>query len=647
MLLAGCRVAQYADELTLTVMPRTLEDDGDRASVFIAAVDRYGDPGTGTVRVSSTAGSLRDGLELVLKSDGTADTEIVCDVQEDPDCHDTVTLTARWAAVDGTEVVREAPLQVRSTDAFVSACAFPNRRMLKLLAGTPPVVQLAVLDTGAEVAPGPHGVSLWDSTTGVGALVLELPSRGTTPGEEEALVRAALAAVGMAGNPLVQTFTTWDGYPAAYSTFELDAAVDLKEALQNASTALGAGPTGLTGAAGKRGPFKAQLVVALHDLGKSAVVLALHEAAGFTEAAAFELEAIADGSALSFADDRPVDHCEIFTVQPTKKVDFLWVVDDSCSMATSQLAVARVGTQAAARIQAAQLDFRVAGVSTGYYPPGYFGSTRGWTKSLDTMLAWFSGPQAWGVRGTGDERGFQALQTFIAANGDFRTDSEVHIIFLTDTRDHTPVTVAQLKMQLAQTFPKQRVVVSGIVCPEGQVCGDESELPMGKYHALIRDSGGVLGSIKVFNPATVTPALQQQQADTMNRIVGNVVTGAGYALKRRPITPSIRVAASGVVDARCDNRDIPRSTEHGWDMDPATGRIAFYGRCVPQLSGTMVVSYKTWARYGSQIYEMKKPWFAVAAPQADGGAPDAGADAGSPDSGLVDDAGSPDAGDGG
>ncbi|MBL8956063.1 MAG: hypothetical protein JNK82_35135 [Myxococcaceae bacterium] len=637
----SCRVAEFTDTLTLNVLPRTLDDDGDRARVIIATNDRFGDPGVGTVHVASTAGSLRDGLELVAGRDGTIETELVCDVRRDPDCHDVVTVTARWAPAGGAELNATRTVNIRTTDAFTAACAFSNRRVLKRLVGEPPAVQLAVLDTGSEVVRGPKGVALWDSTTAVAAFAAQVASRGATVSEEEQLVRVALGSAGAIGNPLVQTFTTWDGFAAARSTFELGATGDAKAVLEQLSLAAGAGTTGLSGQAGKSGPFKVQLLVVRHDT-SSAVVLGLHDAATFTEGSAFDLEDLAGGSAVAFAEDAPVDHCDIFIVQPTKKVDFLWVVDDSCSMATSQNAVARVGTQAAARVRGAQLDFRVAGVSTGWFAPAFFGSTRAWTTDTNRMISWFtgSGPLSWGTGGSGDERGFEAVEAFIATGG-FREDSEVHVIFLSDTRDHSLfLRAADMKALFAANFPKQRVVVSGIVCPEGELCGDDPEYDVGQYHSLIRETGGVLGSIQVFSPLIVTPALQRQQAETMNRIVNTVVTGAGVALKHRAILPSIRVATSGVVDPGCDNRDIPRSTEDGWDMDPATGRIAFYGRCVPLPAATMVVSYKSWARFGTQLHEIIDPRFAVAAPTGDGGV-------GPPDAGVTGDAGFADAGDGG
>jgi hypothetical protein len=210
----------------------------------------------------------------------------------------------------------------------------------------------------------------------------------------------------------------------------------------------------------------------------------------------------------------------------------------------------------------------------------------------------------------------------------------VHIIFMSDTRDQSAISAAGMKAALDAKFGKQHVVVSGIVCPEGEKCGiDEGpEDAVGKYHTLIRATGGVLGSIKVFNPTTVTPQLRQQQADTMNRIVGQVVNGAGYPLQYRPITASLRVAASATTDARCENRDIPRSRDNGWDLDPNTGRIAFYGQCVPQLGGTMVVSYKSWDRFGTQVHQTTTPVYAVPAPEP----LDAGTDAGIGDAGVAD-----------
>ncbi len=177
--------------------------------------------------------------------------------------------------------------------------------------------------------------------------------------------------------------------------------------------------------------------------------------------------------------------------------------------------------------------------------------------------------------------------------GSFRTDSEIHVIFMSDTKDQSSYSAQDMFTYLQASFPRQHFVVHGIVCPEGQSCGDDPEDAVGKYHTLIRMTGGVLGSIRVFNPTMVTPALAAEQATTMAAIVRSVLNGAGFALTQNPITASVRVATSGTV-GKCNNTDIPRDTENGWDLDPTGNKVSFSGACVPLPGSIAVVSYQSW-----------------------------------------------------
>jgi hypothetical protein len=403
------------------------------------------------------------------------------------------------------------------------------------------------------------------------------------------------------------------------------------------------------------GPFKGELTVVLHDKMQTAVVLALAPAAGFSDAVSFRLDDLAGGSALGLSTDAPADNCETFTVDGEgRKVDFVWVVDDSCSMASSQIAIATVGKTAAARIQMSSVDFRAAGVSTGYYFPGYNGSYRDWTGDLTKMLGWFSGPNAWGTGGSGQEEGFAGLRSFIdqeqprpdaGVPGPFRTDSEIHVIFLSDTKDQSQWSAQDMLTYVKQKFPRRHFVAHAIVCPEGQSCGDDPEDRVGKYHTLVRATGGVLGSIRVFNTTPVTAALAAQQSATMAAIVRSVVNGAGFELHRRPITASVRVATSATVGT-CNNADIPRDVENGWDLDPITGKVSFNGACVPQPGSIAVVSYQSWVRNGTEIHNQGQNIVSTPAPlPPDAGDDDAGImDAGTPDDGGAPDAGEADAG---
>jgi hypothetical protein len=638
-LAASCASATQDENLLLSVLPVPLWDDGAVATATVSVVDRFGQPGTGHVWLQSSAGSLVKGITLTLDPLGTATAQLNCIAVEDPSCTGSITVAATW--VDGTTHPAAArTVDIHTTDAYVSACAFSNRRALDVVSTQQPLLKLALLDSPPETsAIGASGIGVYDLPSNSGGLALSIPTVGADVTAEEQRVRAML---GPSLNPLVQTFTTWDGYPGARSTFDLESGSTLKEQLDTAAQTWAQLPSGLQ-ASPVRGPFKGELTVVLHDKQQTGVVLALASTAGFSDAVSFRLDDLAGGSALGLSTDAPEDNCETFTVDGEgRKVDFVWVVDDSGSMASSQLAVATVGNTAATRIQMSAVDFRAAGVSTGDYPTDFAGSFRDWTVDTEKMLGWFAGPNSWGTSGSGTEEGFAGLRAFIegtAKHGDapvpgpFRDDSEVHVIFLSDTDDQSLWSPQNMYDYLRARFPRRHIVAHGIVCPEdGQTCGDTAVTAPGKYHTLVRQTGGVLANIRIFNPPMVTPDLAAQQAAAIAAIARSVVNGAGFQLRRRAITASVRVATSATV-GECNNADIPRDVENGWDLDPITGKVSFNGACVPQAGSIAVISYQSWARNGTQVHNQGSNIFGVLAPEP----PDAGdADAGASDAGTSD-----------
>ena len=83
--LAACGPATVEPELTLTASPRTIDGVAQKSTVKMSAVDDKGKLGTGKVRVTSGAGSLKDGVEVdLLAGEGTTDftcaraTDVTC-----------------------------------------------------------------------------------------------------------------------------------------------------------------------------------------------------------------------------------------------------------------------------------------------------------------------------------------------------------------------------------------------------------------------------------------------------------------------------------------------------------------------------------------------------------------------------------------
>lgn len=94
-------------ELDLQVIPRTIPDDGREAVVRVTATTAKGEIGRGTVRITSSFGSLQGGETLTLDTFGTAKTVFTCNRATEPACMGTVTFSATWV-VDKAEVLTEA-----------------------------------------------------------------------------------------------------------------------------------------------------------------------------------------------------------------------------------------------------------------------------------------------------------------------------------------------------------------------------------------------------------------------------------------------------------------------------------------------------------------------------------------------------------
>jgi hypothetical protein len=93
----ACGPAMVEPVLELTVAPRSLRADGQPSVVSITATDGAGKPGTGSVRVRSTFGSLKDAATVQLAA-GKGAVDFSCDVRMDTECKGTARLTAEWTS---------------------------------------------------------------------------------------------------------------------------------------------------------------------------------------------------------------------------------------------------------------------------------------------------------------------------------------------------------------------------------------------------------------------------------------------------------------------------------------------------------------------------------------------------------------------
>lgn len=116
----GCEPPAVDPELTMTVSPRTLDGEGQTATIKVLATDTKGQPGTGTVRITSTAGTAKDGIEITLLA-GEGSGEFGCSRAMDATCLGSVKLTAEWVSAgkpaSATTSLTISPPVVRVPDA--------------------------------------------------------------------------------------------------------------------------------------------------------------------------------------------------------------------------------------------------------------------------------------------------------------------------------------------------------------------------------------------------------------------------------------------------------------------------------------------------------------------------------------------------
>ena len=488
------------------------------------------------------------------------------------------------------------------------ACATTNLRPITFHSSGVSDVQVALVPSFAEVSRLSRvtgtgneeaGFVFYDASTKIAGIAISKVPAGADGNAEEADGRAKITGV---SGQLTQTFGTWDGFSGSVrAIYDVSGGGDAKAKINAiVQNYLGMNAVGLLpGTAGVNGPFKVVAEFVRRTPTRAVVVIALIPASLYTGQALFSVDDTAGGTALAQFGDFANTQCEVFAATVNQKVDFLWVVDDSCSMETSQTAVANAGALFGAKLGSAGLNWRAAGVSTGWFGNAWAGSIKDWTISLPTMQSWFSGGTAFGINGNGLEQGFAGVQSFMERMqppiaGQFRTDAQAHFIFLTDTSEQSGIMAAAMQVYLSARIPT-RAVAHGILCPEGSNCGDPaSETTPGKYHSLIRATGGVIGNIQVFNPANPTVQQTAQQAATIDAILTAVIGGTGTQLQRPPISATIKVAIASTLGA-CNTADVPRNRTNGWDIDAATRRLVFFGTCIPSAAGVQVaVSYKYW-----------------------------------------------------
>ncbi|PTL75289.1 thrombospondin [Vitiosangium sp. GDMCC 1.1324] len=374
--------------------PRRFDTDGDGISdgVELGATTNLDTANcTGIFRPDANPGTTTDATNPDSDNDG------VSDGAED---------TNQDGKVDPGE------LDPNSNDASGPAgqvCTTANLRPVIFKSEDGPDIKLALPPTFQEVTQITSGGEVkglvgYDSTSKIAFLAFRTtpPTGATDPlGDEEAL-RPSIDSKGTLSNRTAQVFKTWEGFNAVQAFYDqAGTTTDLKRRTDQLVDALLPGSTGRlsSAAAGVNGNFRLQTLFVHRSPQSLVVLIAVAPLANVTgnnrsTTAAFSVKDLSDGSALAQFGEPTAVQCERFSLK-TSKVDFLFVVDDSGSMKSSQASLATAAQAAVDALNASSLDWRMALVSSSYHT-GSSSSTnnvakvRRFTRNVNKVKAWLT-----------------------------------------------------------------------------------------------------------------------------------------------------------------------------------------------------------------------------------------------------------------
>jgi hypothetical protein len=232
----------------------------------------------------------------------------------------------------------------------------------------------------------------------------------------------------------------------------------------------------------------------------------------------------------------------------TPEVDILYVVDNSCSMAVEQNALASNFPRFMDYFLGSGLDYHIGVVSTDMNDPSHSGKLRevAGVRYIDELTenptAIFSTMAVLGTTGHYDEEGRAAAYTALELRGDgynagfMREDATLHVVVISDEPDastNNPISLNEFIKYLKELkWDSEMVTFSSIVGPPGG-CGtafDGAEEGVG-YLEITDEIGGIKHSICTEDWDQVLDELGMQAAGLKRE----------YFLSQLPVPDSIEV----------------------------------------------------------------------------------------------------------
>ncbi len=304
-------------------------------------------------------------------------------------------------------------------------------------------------------------------------------------------------------------------------------------------------------------------------------------------------------------------------VYAPKKIDVLWVIDNSGSMATSQANIATNFNSFIHRFIQYNYDFHMAIVTTDGWHEGFYANNTDahfrdglganhsgvyvMDKNTPNITSVFTTNVQQGINGDGDERAFESMKLSLSDswNGtkNFRrADAFLAVIMVGDEDDFSNSTTGLLESYTdARVYPISRYTdfldtvtaraanspanysVSHIGVTDqaclNQLDTDGFQRKIGnRYKQLVDAANGIQGS------------LCSDFGNTLQLISDSIIElSASFQLSRAPIVSSLQVSVDGV--------QVSQDATNGWTYDSATLTLTFHGTSVPPANADIKIFF--------------------------------------------------------
>ncbi len=274
------------------------------------------------------------------------------------------------------------------------------------------------------------------------------------------------------------------------------------------------------------------------------------------------------------------------------KVDILWVIDNTPSMAQHQAVLAQKSGTFLNGLLSRNLDFRIAATTVDMRSGGtegkFIGSPTVLTKSTPNIAAAFNQKITVAEETYDLEQGLGAMRrAFELRNstnaGFFRSDALLVVIVVTNEEDGSSGSPADYVSFLDTIKPRTPMGdrnwvfhMIGVTGATGENCstyGNYTE-PGYRYMQLVDSSGGAKTTICTGDFAAALDGVEKRIYDTASR----------FYLDRVPVVSSIEVMING--------NKIPNDPINGWTYTEADNSIQLHGTAIARTDVKVDIFYQ-------------------------------------------------------